>query len=421
MTERERAFLALQRIELFGSKSTALLAQESPFVRELVRGVLRWRSRLDYIASVLARRSSQKIDQRALQILRAALYELLFMSSAPHAVVNEAVHLARRHASRARGFVNAVLRKATTVPLDQLLPAEDDPNRFPVSVAHPRWLLEKWSRIFGPERTRQIAQANQQHSRADLLVNRRRLSVAEAEELLGEGGLPFRRSPLLDDVLRLEASSAPLREQIAAGLFHPMNEGSALIASLLDGRPRAVLDLAAAPGGKSLRMALQGHSVVSHDKSLARLRLVRTAFSRSGLERHQIVNGDAIHAPFRRRFEAVLLDAPCSGSGTIRRNPEIKWRLDPDCFARYAELQRPLLNSALDLTETECVYSTCSLEPEENDQVIAEVLGGRGDFSLTELAERLPLTARSWLDGKVLRLTPESGADGFTAFLLRRK
>lgn len=421
MTERERAFLVLQRIELFASKSTALLARESPFVRELVRGVLRWRLRLDFLAAVLARRRVEKIDQQALQILRGALYELLFMSSAPHAVVNEAVQLTRKHASRARGFVNAVLRQATSVALAQLLPDENDPNHFAVLVSHPAWLLEKWSRLFGPDRSRRIAQANQQHSRADLLVNQTTLSLAQAEELLRRRGIPFHRSPLLDDVLRLEASSSPLRQEIDSGLFHPMDEGSALITSLMDGRSRAVLDLAAAPGGKSLRLVLHGHSVVSHDRSLARLRLVRTAFSRTGLERHRIVNGDATRPPFRRRFEAVLLDAPCSGSGTVRRNPEIKWRLDPDCFARFAELQRALLNSALDLTEMECIYSTCSLEPEENDEVVAEVLRLRGEFSIAGLAERLPPTARSWVDGSVLRLTPESGADGFTAFLLRRK
>jgi 16S rRNA (cytosine967-C5)-methyltransferase len=421
VTERERAFLVLQRVERFGSNASALLAREGPFVREAVRGVFRWRSRLDFIASQLSRRSIARIDQPALQILRLALYELLYMKSAPHAVVHEAVALAKRHASRARGFVNAVLRKAAAANAETLLPPEGHPDRSAIELAHPPWLLEKWSGTFGHDRARQIAEANQQHSHADLLVNPRKNSIEQAEQRLRARGLSFSPSPFLPELLRLEGSSVPLREEIAAGLFHPMDEGSALIASLIGDPARKVLDVAAAPGGKSLFLTLKGHAVVSHDKALSRLGLVRSVFARCGIEKHSVVNGDGTSPPFRRRFDAVLLDAPCSASGIIRKNPEIKWRLDPDCFARYAELQRALLTSALDFAESECVYATCSLEPEENDAVVQQALRSRSDFSVADLTERLSPFARRWVDGGILRLTPESGADGFTAFLLRRK
>ncbi|MGZ7039874.1 MAG: MFS transporter, partial [Thermoanaerobaculia bacterium] len=130
----------------------------------------------------------------------------------------------------------------------------------------------------------------------------------------------------------------------------------------------------------------------------------------------RITVGDARMAPFRRRFATVLLDAPCSATGTIRKNPEIKWRLTESDLPRFATLQREMLASALQITEEWCVYATCSLEPEENDDVIATAKG----FARADITPFVPAGARRWVEGGVLRLTPESGADGFTAFVLRR-
>lgn len=407
MSDRENAFGLLQRVELHDEFASPLLAGRPGSVREIVLGVLRWRSRLDEVIARLSNRPSKKIDQRVLQILRTAIYELMFMNSPAHAVVNDAVSLAARQANRSRGFVNAVLRKAAQTDLRKL-PADE--------VAHPRWLLEKWMTLFGEERAMAIARANQQPSRADLLVNTRVISIGEADRIVRDSS----RSELVTGVLRLHGSSAVLRQEIEAGLLHPMDEGSALIASLVRAEKHTVLDAAAAPGGKSLVLSLAGHRVVSNDISLARLRLVQRAATRMGLS-HPLVAGDAIRPPYRRQFDTVLLDAPCSGTGTIRKNPEIKWRLDPNCFERFAALQQDLLAALLPLTRQELIYSTCSLEPEENDQVVAHVLANHPEFERIDLGERLGPAARLWLMNGILRLTPESGADGFTAFLLRRK
>ena len=419
MNERESAFLLLQRIELFGSYSSAVLTRQSSLVRELVRGVLRWRLRLDFVIAELSSRPLKKIDQRAVQILRIAMHELMFMRTAPYAVVNESVTLAAKHARRARGFVNAVLRKATTTDLAQVLPP-GGLERFAVETAHPPWLLEQWASLFGEERARSIANANQKKSTADLLVNTRSTSIDQAEELLRSKGVAFERSSLVDRMIRLQQSSKPLRSEIEEGLFHPMDEGSALVASVAATGNGGVLDVAAAPGGKSLWLALSGEDVVSQDVSWSRLTALRTAFARFGIS-DTSVTGDGGRPPFRSRFETVLLDAPCSGTGTLRKNPEIKWRLKRDDFARFAETQRRLLAASLELAANECIYSTCSLEREENDAVVNAVLLSQPAFEIADLAPRLNDTARRWLDGPVLRLTPESGADGFTVFRLTRR
>jgi 16S rRNA (cytosine967-C5)-methyltransferase len=419
VNERETAFLLLQRIELFGSYSSAVLTRQSSIVRELVRGVLRWRLRLDFVIAELSSRPLKKIDQRAVQILRIAIHELMFMSTAPYAVVNESVTLAAKHARRARGFVNAVLRKATTTDLIQVLPPAG-PERVAVETAHPAWLLEKWRQLFGQARARSIADANQKKSTADLLVNTRSLSLDQAEELLRQKNVTFARSSLVDQMVRLEQSSTPVRSEIDQGLFHPMDEGSALVASVAGSGKGRVLDAAAAPGGKSLWLALSGHQVLSQDVSWSRLVALRKSFARFRIS-DASVTGDGGRPPFRSRFETVLLDAPCSGTGTLRKNPEIKWRLNPEGFSSFAETQRRLLAAALELSANECIYSTCSLEREENDDVVNGVLSSHPEFEIADLGPRLNEHARHWLDGRVLRLTPESGADGFTVFRLTRR
>jgi 16S rRNA (cytosine967-C5)-methyltransferase len=173
-----------------------------------------------------------------------------------------------------------------------------------------------------------------------------------------------------------------------------------------------ILDLAAAPGGKSIFMNHRGKRVFSNDVSLTRLLPLRG--------RSKLVVSDGRASAFRRPIQTVLLDAPCSATGTIRKNPEIKWRLKEGDLAAFAATQRELLASALSMTGETCVYSTCSLEPEENDAVVAAVLESNRNFVKGDVARYAPAGARSWVEGGVLRLTPESGADGFTAHVLIR-
>ena len=378
MTERERAFRLLQRIERESAYASLLLQDESGFVRTIVLGVLRWRSRLDHAIETLAGRRLKKLDPNVVQILRLGIYQLMFMDVAPYAAVSESVDLAARHANRARGFVNAILRRASETDLGSL--ARDLPTR----TAHPRWLIERWTRMFGAERAAAIAEANQQLSYPDLFGPQ-----------APPGSEP---SKLVPGMFKLTGSSAH-----AEGWA--LDEGSGVIADLAAATGRDILDLAAAPGGKTIVMTARGAHVVSNDVSLVRL---RPLLGRSPA----IVVSDGRKPPFRKKFETVLLDAPCSATGIIRKNPEIKWRLQPEDFERFAVLQRELLASAVRLASRFVVYSTCSLEPEENDAIVA-------GHERADVAEFVNSEVRKWVDNGVLRLTPESGADGFTAFVLR--
>lgn len=389
MNDRERSFELLQRIERESLYASILLIGESGFVRTVVLGVLRWRSRLDFVIETLAGRRLTKIDRAVVDILRIGIYQAGYMNVPAHAAVSETVDLAGRYARRARGFVNAVMRKAATN-----LP---EPSDAATRLAHPAWLLSRWAKVFGQNRAESIADANQQLSYPDALV------------LAGAPPPGTERSTLVEDMVKLAGSSADLdRER-----FYPMDEGSAVVAAIAAAAGDEILDLAAAPGGKSIFMTHRGKRVISNDLSIGRLATLRG--------RRGVVVSDGLAPPFRRRFQTVLLDAPCSATGTIRKNPEIKWRLVERDLARFAAIQGKLLASALRLAGEACVYSTCSLEPEENDAVVAAVLEKNPEFVLADVARYAPPGAQRWVEHGVLRLTPESGADGFTAHVLMRK
>ena len=392
MTERERALQLLTRIEKESLFASIALIGETGFVRTIVLGVLRWRSYIDHAIEALAERRLKKLDPVVVEILRVGIYQLRFMDVAKHAAVSETVDLAGRHAKRARGFVNAILRRAS-----ERIP---EPADLATQFAHPAWLVDRWIRNYGEERTRRILKANQELSYPDVLI----LDATKWGAGALAGGV---ESSLVPGVIKLPGSSSDLDRTN----FHPMDEGSAVVAAITANAGDDIFDMAAAPGGKTLYMTARGRRVTSNDISLSRLRPILGRTKR-------LVVSDGTQPPFRRQFQTVLLDAPCSATGTIRKNPELKWRLKEPDLVRFAEMQKKLLSSALQLAGETVIYSTCSLEPEENDDVVAAAEGSFGRIDVTELA---PAGTRSWIEKGVLRLTPDSGADGFTAFALRRR
>lgn len=376
MNERKRALELLRRIERESAFASLLLTNDTGFVRTLVLGVLRWRPRLDFVIDAFAKGA---IEPEIRDILRLGALQLLFMHVAPHAAVGETVQLAPL---RARGFVNAILRRISK--------NAPEPADVATRTAHPRWLIDRWGRTYGAERAAKIAEANQDLSFPDVMTDSPPPGAAA--------------SALVPGMWKLTGSSADVEGVV-------LDEGSAVIADIAAAAGDDVLDLAAAPGGKSLVMRARGARVVSNDISIARL---RPLIGRSDA----LVVSDGRHPPFARQFRVVLLDAPCSATGTIRKNPELKWRLAEADLASFAALQRELLASALDLASETVIYSTCSLEPEENDAVVDDVLRRGNDFVRGDVAKFVNANVARWVEGGVLRLTPEAGTDGFTAQVL---
>ncbi|MFL6275694.1 MAG: 16S rRNA (cytosine(967)-C(5))-methyltransferase RsmB [Blastocatellia bacterium] len=410
---------------------TTLAGDDRRLAQELTLGVLRWQSALDYFIERYSGRSLKKLDLAVLIALRLGLYQLRFLSRVPaSAAVNESVNLVKRaRAASAAPMINAVLRRAAR-QLDELPGASiDEPlERFAVETSHPRWLLERWIAAFGEEEARHLALANNQPPPLAFRINTRRAAVDEIIAALESTGLRLRPSSIARGAFVVEAGQAAALAQAAeSGEIYIQDEASQMVSLLLDPQSgERILDLCAAPGSKSSHLAaLAGASgwVMACDIHPHRLATLAATCKRLGIESIAPVALDATRelplldaAPL---FDRVLIDAPCSGTGTLRRNPEIKWRLAASDLERLAGVQLSLLRQATVTLKQggRLVYSTCSIEREENEAVIHRFLERGAPFRI--LAPTEPTTLLTG-EGFARTFPHRDGADGFFAAVLEK-
>ena len=398
---------------------------------ELVYGTLRVRGSLDWVVAALYRGNAAALDTAVLNILRTGLYQLQFTDRIPpFAAVNEAVALARALVPAAAGLVNAVLRaflrRGESIAWPDM--AKHPAQAIAVRHSHPRWLVERLLADTGVEEAVAICRANNAIPPATLRVNTLKTSREEAITTLAAEGIsaaPARFSP---DGVILASPAAALRQSTAyrSGLLRIQDEASQLIAHLVAAAPGdRVLDLCAGAGGKTLHLAAlmeNRGSVTAVDREPRQLAMLRAEADRLGVTIVQTRAGDAAAAivPLRETFDRVLLDAPCSGLGTLRRNPEIRWRVTLADVGRCAELQHALLARAAGYVRPggRLVYSVCTVTPEENEEVIGAFLRLRADFTLLPLSGVSPALLNA---AGYFRSAPHlHGADGFFAAALLR-
>lgn len=436
---RQAAFAALKRVaeeEAFASNLIAssavdsLYSEDRRLAQELVLGVLRWQGQLDYFISRYSNRAVSKLDLPVLLALRLGLYQIRFLSRIPQsAAVNESVKLVKAAGKPgAAGFVNAVLRAACR-NLNDAPGAElkDKIARLSVETAHPQWLLERWIARFGFEQARRLALANNEIPPPSFRVNTLKISRTDVRRLLQEKAAAIIDSPFVPGAFTVEdKSAAPLLPLVEDGLIYIQSEASQLIPFLLGLRPgMKVLDLCAAPGGKTTHAAALMNNqglIVAGDIHLHRLNLVKQACRRAGATIARLIVLDATQElPFAENeilFDRVLVDAPCSGTGTLRHNPEIKWRLGEDKLRELSLLQQTILSQAAKWVAPggRLVYSTCSLEPEEGEDVVEQFLL-QGTFRLLEPEAAQELRT----ERKFIRTFPHShNLDGFFAAVMER-
>lgn len=383
---RLAAFKILQQVE-GGAFSSVLLAAEEPRLQavdralchELVLGSLRWRLLLDKIIEHFSKRRIESLDLPVRIALRLGLYQLRFLTRIPgRAAVNESVNLVRMaRLSSAAAFVNAVLRRAVREPeYDPAVGVSDVLAKIAVETSHPVWMIERWSKSFGLEEAKAFAHANNLVPPTTFRV----IGQCEPLSKLNAAGATLESSHVVEGAWRVSGATSLLRELSAAGEIYLQDEASQLVAQLLAAKPgERVLDLCAAPGGKTTMIADRTGDralVIAADRSATRMETVVATTKLHHLDGIKPVILDATQRlPFwQESFDKVLVDAPCSGTGTLRRNPEIRWRLSPGDFRLLAEQQKRILRNALEMVKPggRLVYSTCSVEPEENEEVIAE-------------------------------------------------
>ena len=442
---RAVALSVLEGVELAGGSSNVLLAQmDLPEDRErhlattLVYGVLRRRSTLDRLIEKTSSRPLSEIDPRTLIVLRMALFQILFLTRVPRAAsVSEAVSLLRaRHGRGAASFANGVLRASCRLlersPDEALsLPREsDDPIGF-LAEKHscPRSLVERFLERLGREECEALLDT---FNRPAPTVLRMRQGLTDAGALrrrLLEEGVETVPSPVLEGALRVVRGSPQRTDVFREGLIYIQDEAAQIVALLLLPIDPAggVLDLCAAPGGKLLAVAEKLPEevlIVAADASAARLGFLEENAGRLRIGRIHKVVMDAARPALRRTFGRVLLDAPCSGTGVIRRHPEIRWRRRPEDILRWAGSQGEALRAAADLVSPSgrLVYSVCSLEPEEGQRQIEALLGARRDLAVVDARSLLPPSLHRMVNpGGFLETLPQrDDTDGFFAAVLAR-
>jgi len=367
--------------------------RDQALLTELVSGTVRMQAALDYQLSRHSVRPVPELDPEVRRLLRLGAFQLLYLTRVPpSAVVNDAVRLARAgQVGSAAGFINAVLRATARAPRPLTWPDGPVASRLAIEYSHPQWLVERWLARLGEARTRVWLAFNNTPPSLTIVANRVR-STREAllKHLAAEGitATPTHRAP---DGLHVTAPGLARSAALREGLCLVQDEASQLIGHLgtvpQGGR---VLDLCAAPGGKTLTLAARtgpGGLVVACDVRPRRLRVLRETVRRCGLSRVRLVQVPTDTAlPFADgAFDLVLIDAPCSGLGTLRRDPDIRWKVQPADLARLAVVQRGLLDRASCLVARggQLVYATCSSEPDENEHVVDAFLASHPAFTLT--------------------------------------
>lgn len=441
-TPRRLAVEILSRIELDDAYAEPLLdaalsGTELPnpadrgLLTELVYGTLRTRGRLDWIIGELYRGDAAALETLVLNIIRTGLYQLQFTDRIPSfAAVNEAVGIAHDLAPAAAGLVNAILRNALRKKGDIAWPdlTKDPEKAIAVLHSHPPWLVRRLLATYGVEETIAVCRTNNAVPPFALRVNSLKATRERVIAALAEEGITAAETLFSPDGITLASPAAALRKNACfrEGMIRIQDEASQLIAHLVaPERGERLLDLCAGSGGKTLHLAaLMGNrgNITAVDLHSTRLRMLREEAQRLGVTIVETRTGDAA-APtdsFRDRFDGVLLDAPCSGLGTLRRNPEIRWRIAPTDINRCMELQSLLIARAAEYVRPggRLVYSVCTVTPEENEVVIGKFLKKRIDFKVIS-PDTLPPALID--DAGFFRTAPHRhGTDGFFGAVLIR-
>ncbi len=444
---RSAAFDILLRVEvessyaselLHSSANGALSGLDHSLATELVMGVLRWRSFLDSEISRYSSLPLTRLDIEVLIALRLAAYQLLWLSRIPaSAAINESVELVKQaHKRSAAAFVNAVLRKLSTRPVSPHTIDDSSSEALAASTAHPQWMVERWCKGYGPAAAQRICDYDQSPP-----VTSIRLRNADAGEHLHAEGIKLDPGFILASARRVRSGEITKTSVFKKNFCVIQDEASQLVAHLV-GHGARILDCCAAPGGKTLVLADRnpGAHIAAVDLHAHRARLLKRLVwpnSQSCSDRGwaiDVVAADARALPFAAQFDRILADVPCSGTGTLSRNPEIKWRLAPEDLTDLQARQLAILRSAMERVAPggRIVYSTCSLEREENEDVIERALAEDSSFHVLDCRKELDhlrsageLTLgdfSSLVSGAYLRTLPGiHPCDGFFAAILEKR
>ncbi len=437
---REIALKVIHEVHAKGAYANVSLARELAkhdleerdrrFATELVYGTVKAGATLDWILGRFVSRPLDKVAPIILDILRLGVYQLQFLTKIPpSAACNQSVELAKKYGHRGTAnFVNGVLRNIVRQSEKLAYPADESAEAIALRYCHPRWLVERWLAQFGREATMRLCAFNNSTPPLTIRTNTLKTSRDALEKTLAAEGVTFARSSLAPEgLLCTEYPSLHRLRSLKEGLFQVQDESSMLAAHILAPAPgEFIIDACSAPGGKATHIAALMKNrgrILANDIYAHKLALVEENAARLGVSILETALGDAasLGEKYPRAADRVLVDAPCSGLGVLRRKPDLRWNKELRQLAAISALQLDILHDICGAVRPGgvLVYSTCSIDPEENDAVIEKFLALHEEFYLEDAAEFLPLTKKA---GKTLHFYPQAdGTDGFFIARMKRK
>ncbi|OAB30341.1 16S rRNA (cytosine(967)-C(5))-methyltransferase [Paenibacillus macquariensis subsp. defensor] len=391
--EQEGAYSNLQLNA--GLQRASLIREDAALATELVYGTIARLNTLDYFLRPFVSKGMDKLQPWVRSLLRMSLYQLMYLDRIPpHAVVNEAVNIAKSRGHQGiSGMVNGVLRSVIRGKDDLILPEGLTPlERISLEQSHPRWLVKRWIKQYGEQTAEAICSANNEPPSISVRVNTTMISREKLLQEMSEQGMEVIPSPLTSvGILVKSGGNMALTDWYRDGFLSVQDESSMLVGEAVGSKPgMRVLDCCAAPGGKSVHIAelmKDDGVVIANDQYPHKEKLIREQAERLGLDSIETTVGDALNLGDKyaeASFDRILLDAPCSGLGVIRRKPDLKWTKTTADIEEIASLQYEMLEKVSPLLKVGgiLVYSTCTIEPQENEEMISRFLDNHPEFGL---------------------------------------
>ncbi len=415
-------------------KNNNIDSRDKRFITQLVYGVLENKLYLDYVISIFSKTKINKINKEILNILRLGIYQILFLNKIPEsAAVNESVKLAKKNNYRFSGFVNGILRNVIRniekTKITNALINKDPKKYLSIKYSHPQWLVEKWIDDYGVTFTEELLEVNNSIPSLTIRTNTLKITRDDLISKLKSENVKCTKGHYVPESIIIEDSPNNIEELSAykEGLFQVQDESSMLVGHILD--PKAgefIIDVCSAPGGKSTHFAqLMNNkgSILSRDIYEHKLELINQNANRLGINiiKTERYDAEKLDKSLISSSDKVLVDAPCSGFGIIRRKPEIKYHKNPEDITNLTLLQLRILNNSAKYVKIggELVYSTCTIQNEENIGVMNSFLEQNNNFKLLDLSSKINIDIN--LKNKFLQLYPNiNGIDGFFICKFRR-
>lgn len=372
------------------------------FITELVYGVVKWKLTIDWVIGQFSSLKYKKISPWIMNILRLGVYQLLYMEKVPEqAACNESVNLSKRYGHKASSrYVNAVLRNISRNKNDIKYPGRDENILHFLSIrySHPEWLVIKWMELLGIKLTEELLNANNDVPCLSIRVNTLRITRDELMDSLKKSGMGIKEGRYMEEALQIDnVSSISKIEDFKKGYFQVQDESSMMVSRILDPRPgELVIDVCSAPGGKTAHMAQLMENkgmIVARDIHEHKIMLVEDTMKRMGINivKTEVFDAVDFDEKYLEKADRVLVDAPCTGLGIIRRKPDIKWRRNVSDEKEITSLQLRILNTASKYVKPGgvLVYSTCTINPDENEGIVSKFIGLNKEFRMVDITPYL--------------------------------